>query len=195
MSSVHANAQRGQTTKRTLAFCACLLAASLLLAGDMAMRKKDQVLGRRVHLAGSTISIRPPKRLAPVGGSQLASPGVAQFFHGLWSPYRRVVLAAWRIDDAGAASAVAICAAILGASGPDDHRIDAESRSFFAVKSVGSLNAFERRHADEKRIVRVAAIDDGQWIAIELTVEDATIDDVVYEAFDLSCRSLEIASP
>lgn len=173
-----------------LASIALLLSACALAAGMTWLRSGDP-LGHRIKPPGWEISFRPPRRFQPVDATEWRVAGICRFV-GLSRQGAMVALDLWRIDDAGDEEASTVATRVLRQYALLQHGDLREPAATWSEEAFGPFEGMEAVAPQGAIVVRAAIVDRDLAFAASLSVRDGLVDDHLYRAFDLTCRSIEL---
>ena len=177
--------------RRTLAASAALLIAVSSLAATMTWHRTFDALGVRVQPSGWALSFRPPRGYREIAPESDAMPQ-SRHFLGLTRTGTPVVFVVWRLDDTRYDSARQAGVAVLR-SAVQGSLSDRPDSLTWTKKPLGPLGGAEARLPELATTVRAAAAADGIAYAVTLHILDGQLNDRVYQLFDLTCRSIELA--
>ena len=161
------------------------------LAAGMAWQRSHQVLGDRIQPRDWDISFRPPRRFGTDLPFHEPNAGLYRFI-GRTRRGAPALLDVWRLDETHGNNAKSMAEAMLAdyalIQSRDPRLLDVEQ----SAQPIGSLTGVEIRDRQLAAVIRVATVESGVAYGLSLYVRGGPLDDHTYQAFDLTCRSVEV---
>lgn len=174
---------------RTWLSSGLLLASVSGLVGWMSWSRSGESLAARVEPHDWGISFQPPRRFEPLPPGA-AAPAYAIAYHTPTASGAVAELVFRRFDAAQKLDADEICNFILRPHASLLLAVVAAPPTR-AFEKLGALDAVQVHYPAISMVVRAVRLPNGFGYAVSLRVLGGTIDEPLYLAFDLACRSVE----
>ncbi len=176
---------------RPMAASAFLLLVVVLLAANMSWTRANDPLAPIITAPRFGASFRPPKqfvRYQPiVQGSTLLL-----HFESLPASGPLVRLTYWRFEPKRKINATALSEFILGYAFTRDKNKTNNAGSYVeATKKLGGQTGIEVTEPSGNSLARSVMLENGLGYAVSIDVEGEPISELLYEQFDLSCKSFQ----
>lgn len=181
---------RPSSLYRALFSSLALLAIVSTLAASMTWKRGREPLASRITPPGWAISFRPPKGFNPGEVARTSLGPVIPFF-GRTTDANEVVLLIRRFYVSSEEDA-----AIVGEHLIREQVWGPPSGGWWSLSPpletrLGPFAAVELQAPEASTIARTAVLGSGVGYAVVMTVSGAPLDDIAYDIFDHTCRSIE----
>jgi hypothetical protein len=171
-----------------------LLLFACALAAEMTWLRSHEPLGDRMRPAGWGVSFRPPRGFKAYTPNGLSLPGIQQFL-GATAQGAPVLLGVWHIEEPPSDEALPVAIGVLQEYTPLWLGESRMPQTTWASEAIGPLEGAEILSPEGATLVRAAVADESFAVAVTLNLRNGPIDPRLYELFDLTCRSIELAGP
>lgn len=190
MSAELYNAVKPSSPGRSLACAIVLFGGALALAASLSRARGREILADRIDVPEWDLSFRPPKRFVR-GDVIRISGGAVLLFHNRSG--NGALLGMRRFPRNPGDDPASVCRQLLREQ--TEQPATAVPTMLFVpiIAPLGAFQGVEMMTPNQNALVRVAFLDESIGLAMELYVEGSVIDDSLRDAFDQSCRSIEVA--
>jgi hypothetical protein len=188
-TGVYTTVKRG-SQGRALACSVGFLLFVLLLAASLSRSRGRERLAPRAQLSGWNLSIRPPKRFLPAEYISRAGGEAVSWYAILPHNGANAILSVRRFQAPNGADPASLCRDLIQGYRKRPTTSGSGALPPPSIVRLGPYEAVELFAPDRTAIVRLAFADHSIVVAVQLIVEDAHIDDSLYDLFNRSCKSI-----
>ncbi|MCH9034302.1 MAG: hypothetical protein IID42_07335 [Planctomycetes bacterium] len=192
MSAESYNAVKPGSSGRSLACAIVLLGGALALAASFSRARGREILADRIAVPEWNLSFRPPKRFVQsdvvrsLGGQVLP-------FYAVVKSGGHAILAMRRFPLNPGDDPASVCRQLLRHQTEQAATAVPTMPWMPTIAPLGAFEGVEMMTPDQSTLVRVAFLDESIGLAMELYVDGSAIDEPLHDAFDRTCRSIEVA--